>query len=165
MSDVRISAIQGSQWSDDVKASAYEVYAHRCNGDMICTLDTLAERDGPKIPEKTVYDWRKRYGWDAKLQAEREAIAPYSWNLYFGGLSVAAPEVVRYLRSVVADKTKSDRDRIAASGKLLNQIAVHIEQIEQRMTGGTEAAALSDADLLALETPWVPEEQGSETPD
>ena len=165
MSDVRVSAMQGSQWSDDVKASAYEAYAHRCNGDMICTLDTLAERDGPKIPEKTVYDWRKRYGWDAKLQAEREAIAPYSWNLYFGGLSVAAPEVVRYLRSVVADKTKSDRDRIAASGKLLNQIAVRIEQIEQRMTGGTEPAPLSDADLLALETPWVPEDQGSEGPE
>ena len=165
MVEVLEIASSGGQWDERVKAGAYEVYAHQCNGDMVCTLEVLANRDGPKIPEKTVYDWRKRYGWERKLQAEREAIAPYSWNLYFGGLSVAAPEVVRYLRSVVADPTKSDRDRIAASGKLLNQIAVHIEQIEQRMTGGTEAAPLSDADLLALETPWVPEEQGSEAPD
>ena len=154
-----------TRYDEAVKELAYEVYARRCNGDMPETLKMLDQLVDPPLSKNTVYQWREDHGWIERMQREKEAIAPHSWNLYFGGLSVAAPEVVRYLRSVVADETKSDRDRIAASGKLLNQIAVHIEQIEQRMTGGTEVAALSDADLLALETPWVPEEQGSETPE
>lgn len=144
------SAIQGSQWSDAVKADAYEVFAHHCNGDMVCTLKYIERWEGPTIPEKTVYDWRVRYQWRERLQAEKEAIAPHSWNLYFGGLAVAAPETVAYLRSVVNDPKRPDRDRIAAAGKLLSQIAVHIEELGRRMTGDEERPALSDTELDAL---------------
>ena len=153
MVEVLEIASSGGQWDERVKAGAYEVYAHQCNGDMVCTLEVLANRDGPKIPEKTVYDWRKRYGWERKLQAEREAIAPYSWNLYFGGLAVAALDSLKRLHRIVQDDEANPRDQVAAARAIGQLVVSHIERIEARLPEPDPPASLdtlTTEELVAL---------------
>lgn len=148
------SATQNSHWEQSVKDAAYEVFSKRCNGDMVCTLAALDQWDGPNIPEKTVYDWRSRYQWRQRLQEEKEAIAPYSWELWFGGLAVAALDSLKALHRIVQNPEASDRDRIAAAGKIMQTASQHIEEIGRRMSGEGDALpageldTLSDADLL-----------------
>ena len=155
MVEVLAIATPGVQWDESVKARAYEVYSKQCNGDMVCTLRVLDAWDGPKIPEKTVYDWRSRYRWRQELDAEKQAIAPISWALWFGGLSVAALEALNDLRSIIQNPEASDRDRIAADRVVLQLAQANIDRIEERHAAANRPASLpeelSDADILALE--------------
>ena len=154
MVEVLAIATPGAQWDDSVKARAYEVYSKQCNGDMVCTLRVIEAWDGPKIPEKTVYDWRSRYRWRQELDAEKQAIAPISWNLYFGGLSVAGPEVVTRLRQIVNDDAANPRDQVAAGRVLLSQIASHFAELERRnqpeQQRYDDLGSMSDEELRAL---------------
>jgi hypothetical protein len=105
------------------------------------------------LSEKTIYYWRDDLGWRQRFEEEKQAIAPYSWDLYFGGLAVAAPEVVSYFRSTVADESVPHRDRIAAGRALLNQVAQHMAELEKRMNQGDDVSlppSLSDEELYAL---------------
>jgi hypothetical protein len=129
MSEVPGSAIRESQWDERTKQLAYEVYSKRAGGDMRAALAILAEPSYPNIPEKTVYDWRSRYRWDQRLEEERRGIAPVLWERYTRELSVAAPEAVSYLRSVLADDTANVRDRITAARSLMQQYASHAEAL------------------------------------
>lgn len=145
-----------TRYPEEVKALAYEVYAHRANGDMPEAIRLLGELTNPPVSEKTVYQWRADYQWDRRLQAEREAASPVLWEIYFGGLAVAAPEAVNYLRSVVQDTSANPRDRISASRALLSQVAVHLDQLEARAGGGASDPVpaldgMTDAELLAYQ--------------
>ena len=154
MRELPVSATGSSQWESAAKELAYELYSKRCDGDMRCTLAALDALSGPKIPEKTVYDWRSRYQWRQRLQEEKQAIAPYSWELWFGGLAVAALDSLKALHRIVQNPEASDRDRIAAAGKIMATASQHIEEIGRRMSGDDGALpagdldTLSDADLL-----------------
>jgi hypothetical protein len=142
-----------TRYDEAVKELAYEVYSKRCNGDMPATIKLLAELVDPPLSEKTIYYWRDDLGWRQRFEEEKQAIAPYSWDLYFGGLAVAAPEVVSYFRSTVADESVPHRDRIAAGRALLNQVAQHMAELEKRMSSGDDPSlpsSLSDEELLAL---------------
>ena len=144
-----------TRYDERVKELAYEVYSKRCNGDMPATMKVLETLVDPPLSKNTVYQWRDDHGWIERLEEERRAIAPISWELYFGGLAVAAPETVSYLRSVVNDQTKSDRDRIAAGRAILSQVALHMDELTRR-NERPEPEAISDAGLLALEPKWEP---------
>lgn len=143
-----------TRYDDSVKELAYEVYSKRCNGDMPATLRILGELIEPPLSEKTVYQWREDHDWRGRLQAEKEAIAPYSWELWFGGLAVAALDSLKALHRIVQNPEASDRDRIAAAGKIMATASQHIEEIGRRMSGEGDALpagdldTLSDADLL-----------------
>jgi hypothetical protein len=142
-----------TRYDDAVKELAYEVYSKRCNGDMPATIKLLAELVDPPLSEKTIYYWRDDLGWRQRFEEEKQAIAPYSWDLYFGGLAVAAPESVSYLRSVVQDTEASHRDRTAAARVLLSQVSGHMAELEKRMNQGDDvslSSSLSDEELLAL---------------
>lgn len=143
-----------TRYPDQVKALAYEVYAHRANGDMPETLRIMAELCDPPVSEKTVYQWRADHQWDRRMEEERRNLSPVLWETYFGGLAVAAPESVAYLRSVVTNPDASDRDRIAASRVILSQVVAHIGQLEALMpkpqSEDSKLADLSTEELLAL---------------
>jgi hypothetical protein len=154
MSEVPGSAIQGSQWDERTKQLAYEVYSKRAGGDMRAALAILAEPNYPNIPEKTVYDWRSRYRWDERLEEERRGIAPVLWERYTRELSVAAPEAVSYLRSVLADDTANVRDRITAARSLMQQYASHAEALLAAIPAPVSQVSsdISTEELVALAT-------------
>jgi hypothetical protein len=143
-----------TRYPEQAKALAYELYAHRCNGDMPETIKLLNELVTVPVSEKSVYAWRAEFQWDRRRQAESEALAPLSWDLYFGGLSVAAPESVSYLRSVIADESESTRNRIAAARAILSQVAQHVEQLEARLPAPPDPPVVchrTNEELLLLE--------------
>lgn len=153
MVGVRSSAIQGSQWDERTKELAYEVYSRRCDGDMVCTFGALADLDIPNIPEKTVYDWRSRYRWRERLQAEKQAIAPIQWEMWFRGVSVAALDALADLHRTIQCPATSDRDRIAADKAILQLFSQHIELIgewlgSERTPVPDSLDSLTDAELL-----------------
>jgi DNA polymerase III delta prime subunit len=152
MMEVPGSASQGSQWDERTKQLAYEVYSKRAGGDMRAALSILAEPNYPNIPEKTVYDWRSRYRWDARLEEERRGIAPILWERYTRELSVAAPEAVSYLRSVLADDAANVRDRITAARSLMQQYASHAEALLAAMPAPVSQVSsdISTEELVAL---------------
>jgi DNA polymerase III delta prime subunit len=152
MSEVPGSAIRESHWDERTKQLAYEVYSKRAGGDMRAALAILAEPNYPNIPEKTVYDWRSRYRWDARLEEERRGIAPVLWERYTRELSVAAPEAVSYLRSVLADDDANVRDRITAARSLMQQYASHAEALLAAIPAPVSQVSsdISTEELVAL---------------
>jgi DNA polymerase III delta prime subunit len=152
MMEVPGSAIRESQWDERTKQLAYEVYSKRAGGDMRAALAILSEPAYPNIPEKTVYDWRSRYRWDARLEEERRGIAPILWERYTRELSVAAPEAVSYLRSVLADDTANVRDRITAARSLMQQYASHAEALLAAIPAPVSQVSsdISTEELVAL---------------
>jgi hypothetical protein len=152
MIEVPGSAIQGSQWDERTKQLAYEVYSKRAGGDMRAALAILAEPSYPNIPEKTVYDWRSRYRWDERLEEERRGIAPVLWERYTRELSVAAPEAVSYLRSVVQNPEESTRDRTTAARSLMQQYASHAEALLAAIPAPVSQVSsdISTEELVAL---------------
>jgi len=147
-----------TRYDDSVKELAYEVYSKRCNGDMPATLKILGELIEPPLSEKTVYQWREDHDWRGRLQEEKQAIAPYSWELWFGGLAVAALDSLKTLHRIVQNPDASDRDRIAAAGKIMSTASQHIEEIGRRLSGDDAAQPISASELLAMEPPYDPEE-------
>jgi hypothetical protein len=154
MSEVPGSAIRESQWDERTKQLAYEVYSKRAGGDMRAALAILAEPVFPNIPEKTVYDWRSRYRWDARLEEERRGIAPILWERYTRELSVAAPEAVSYLLSIVRNTGESTRDRTTAARSLMQQYASHAEALLAAIPppAAKVSSDISTEELVALAT-------------
>jgi hypothetical protein len=146
------SASGAGHWDERTKQLAYEVYSKRAGGDMRKTLRILAELDIPKIPEKTVYWWRSNYGWQDRLEEEKRGMAPVLWERYTRELSVAAPEAVSYLLSIVRNTGESTRDRTTAARSLMQQYASHAEALLAAMPPPQQQVSsdISDAELLAL---------------
>jgi hypothetical protein len=152
MIELQGNRTRGTRYPAELKELAFEVYSKRADADIPRTMAILAELVDPPLSEKTVYEWRASYGWDRRLEEERRGIAPILWERYTRELSVAAPEAVSYLRSVLADDTANVRDRITAARSLMQQYASHAEALLAAMPAPVSQVSsdISTEELVAL---------------
>jgi hypothetical protein len=154
MIEVRGNRTRGTRYPAEVKELAYEVYAKRADSDIPRTMAILAELVDPPLSEKTVYEWRQAYQWDKRLELEKQAMAPVLWERYTRELSVAAPEAVSYLLSIVRNVGESTRDRTTAARSLMQQYASHAEALLAALPPAQQQVSsdISNEELLALVT-------------
>jgi hypothetical protein len=154
MIEVQGNRTRGTRYPAEVKELAYEVYAKRADADIPRTMAILAELVDPPLSEKTVYAWRDSYGWDKRLELEKQAMAPVLWERYTRELSVAAPEAVSYLLSIVRNVGESTRDRTTAARSLMQQYASHAEALLAALPPPQQQVSsdISNEELLALVT-------------
>ena len=143
---------------------AYQLWAVDPSRPISELLPELRAEIGQNLAERTVYDWRRRDEWDKRLAEEVLASSGLSVFEQVRRLRVAALPAIRYLDAVARGEQKPDRLRMDAC-KFLVQQAAQLHQLAVGIPGTPSAPPISESELLALETPWVPEEQGSETPD
>ena len=144
---------------------AYRTYAADPSLPATAIARQLESVHGLKVAVRTVQDWRERDQWEKRRALERLAESEVSIPEMIAGLRVAAPMAVAYVRAVMDGREKPDALRLRAADLLIRENRAFTELLkDQLMQPLPEAAPLSDADLLALETPWVPEDHGSETP-
>ena len=145
---------------------AYRTWAADPSVSVAQLVRQLDATHGLKLAERTVRDWRERDQWEKRRALERLADSEVSIPQMIVGLRVAAPMAVAYVRAVMDGREEPNALRLRAADLLIRENRAFTELLkDQLMQPLPEAAPLSDADLLALETPWVPEDQGSETPE
>lgn len=115
------------------------------------------------VATRTIYDWKDRDEWDRRLAEEILAASGVSVFEQVRRLRVAALPAISYLDKVSRGELKPDRLRMDAAKFLVQQSA----QLHQFAAKGDvqPVRSLSESELLALETPWRPEDQGSEGPE
>jgi hypothetical protein len=152
MIEIQGNRTRGTRYPAEIKELAFEVYAKRADSDIPRTMAILGQLVDPPLSEKTVYEWRQAYQWDRRLEQEKQAMAPVLWERYTRELSVAAPEAVSYLRSVLADDTANVRDRITAARSLMQQYASHAEALLAAIPAPVSQVSsdISTEELVAL---------------
>lgn len=118
-----------TRYPEQVKALAFELYAYSCNQDMPATIAALNEQTDNPVSEKSVYAWRSEYQWDLRIQEQRRAMAPVSWELWCQGLSVAGPQSIDTLSALMLDPEVSTRDRITAARAIATLYAEHADAL------------------------------------
>lgn len=145
---------------------AYRAYATDPSLPAAAIARQLESVHGLKVAVRTVQDWRERDHWEKRRALERLADSEVLIPEMITGLRVAAPLAVAYVHAVMDGREKPDALRLRAADLLIKENRAFTELLkDQLLQELPQPAPLSDADLLALETPWRPEEQGSETPD
>lgn len=118
-----------TRYPEQVKALAFELYAYSCNQDMPATIAALNEQTDNPVSEKSVYAWRSEYQWDLRIQEQRRAMAPISWESWCQGLSVAGPRSLSRLSAIMDDPSASHRDQITAARAIATLYAEHAEAL------------------------------------
>ena len=145
---------------------AYRTYAADPSLPATAIARQLETVHGLKVAVRTVQDWRERDQWEKRRALERLAESEVSIPEMIAGLRVAAPLAVAYVHAVMDGREKPDALRLRAADLLIRENRAFTELLkDQLMQPLPQAAPLSDADLLALETPWTPEDQDTGTPE
>lgn len=118
-----------TRYPEELKSLAFELYAYSCGQDMPATIKALNERCDNPVSEKSVYAWRSDYEWDRRIQEQRRAMAPVSWELWCQRLGVAGPQSIETLSSLMLDPKVSTRDRITAARAVATLYAEHAEAL------------------------------------
>ena len=146
---------------------AYRIWANNSSTPITELMPAIEAAVGEKVALRTVQGWRHRDNWDERLAWELLAKSERIVIDHVIGARVAAPEALAYLRSVVSGDVIGTPERVSAAKALIAENRALIVAMAGKLTPPSEqlAEGLSESELLALETPWVPEEQGSEAPD
>lgn len=152
--------------NNPARQAAYRLWRDSPSSPVTDLLPALELEIGEKLAVRTVQNWRQIDKWDVRLAVERLADAEVSIPRAWEKLRVAAPDAFTYLHDVSAGVVPGDALRIKASQIIVQEFRSHVELTRDQRTVEAEAAfSISEPELLALETPWTPEEQGAETPE
>ena len=154
----------GTRYDDEIKQLAFEVYATKAGRRVVETARILAELDHD-ITAATLYDWRRDQGWDHKIALDEALRQEGLVRAFAGKLREVAPESVAYLDDVAQGRIEGDQLRLKAATVLVteNRRLVEALEREQRRAAQTpptypDFGGLTEAELLALEPPWHPED-------
>ena len=139
---------------------AYRAYAADPSLPAAAIARQLESVHGLKVAVRTVQDWRDRDQWEKRRALERLADSAVSIPEMITGLRVAAPLAVAYVHAVMDGREEPDALRLRAADLLIKENRAFTELLkDQLLQPLPEAQPLSDAELLALETPWHPDDQ------
>jgi hypothetical protein len=114
-------------YTDNVKEAAYELHRgdpHRPVGQI---ADALEGVTGVRVPQDTIRDWRHRYAWDARFQAELAAASPILLRAQVTLARVAGLDGTAYLRDVVNGKQPPDPLKIKAAHILVGEASAIVK--------------------------------------
>lgn len=153
----------GTRYDPEIKQLAFEIYAFKANRKVMETSRILGAL-GYEIVPATLYEWRRDQGWEDKIALEEAVRQEGLVRAFAGKLREVGPDSVTYLDDVANGRVEGDQLRVKAATVLVteNRRLVEALEREQRRAGQAlpvypDFAGLSEAELLALETPWIPE--------
>ena len=146
---------------------AYRIWANNSSTPITELMPAIEAAVGEKVALRTVQGWRHRDNWDERLAWELLAKSERIVIDHVIGARVAAPEALAYLRSVVSGDVIGTPERVSAAKALIAENRALIVAMAGKLTPPSEqlAEGLSESELLALETPWTPDMQATETPE
>lgn len=147
------------------RQEAYRLWARDVTRSTMSLIPDLEAAIGEKVAYRKVQDWRRRDQWELRYAQEQAAESGVLVIEHVRKLRVAAPSALDYLAAVRSGVEPYDRGRVEVAkfevdqaGKMLAAYPI-ADQVAQ------PNVSISESELLALETPWTPEEQGIETPE
>lgn len=153
----------GTRYDPEIKQLAFEVYATRGGRRVVDTSRILGEL-GYEIVPATLYEWRRDQNWEHKIALDEAMRQEGLVRAFAGKLREVGPESVQYLDDVRSGKVAGDALRVKAAQILVteNRHLVEVLERERRRVaqlpiGYPDLGGLTEAELLALETPWHPE--------
>lgn len=149
--------------NNPIRQLAYQLWASAPEKPVTEWMPELDAAAGEKVAVRTVQRWRHDDRWDERFAEEVIASSGLSVFEQVRRLRVAALPAIRYIDQVARGEVKPDRLRLDAA-KFLVQQSASLHQFAAKSMAPVNVS-LSESELLALETPWHPEDQGAETPE
>lgn len=97
--------VWGEKHDEETRELAYQVWAFEAGRSVNQTRAALLQSYDLDIPIRTLYDWRTRYSWPARVDADLAAVAPDIRRQTVGELIMGALEGARTLRRSVQPTT------------------------------------------------------------